>query len=151
MNISLCPRSRLRIWPYETGSAVPSRVSLLISTLLRLNLALIRDSSQVSRRRPFIYLKPPYAIGSVLSLSGHAMAYRWRSLPRVRQWAYWKYPKSRRIFRSVIRRFSVFVWFVEHVDTTNGITYLTLSVVCTPVFTAYISIAVLVASNKCEG
>ena len=26
-----CPRSRLRIWSRETGSAVPSRVSLLIS------------------------------------------------------------------------------------------------------------------------
>ena len=25
-----CPRSRLRIWPHETGSAVPSRVSPLI-------------------------------------------------------------------------------------------------------------------------
>ena len=32
-------RSRLRIWPRETGSAVPSRVSLLIS-ILRLNLVL---------------------------------------------------------------------------------------------------------------
>ena len=31
-----------------------------------------------------IYLfKPPYAIGSVPSLSGHAIACRWRSLPRV--------------------------------------------------------------------
>ena len=29
-------------------------------------------------------MKPPYAIGSVPSLSGHAIAYRWRSLPRVR-------------------------------------------------------------------
>ena len=29
--------------------------------------------------------KPPYAIGSVLSLSGHAIAYRWCSLPRVRR------------------------------------------------------------------
>ena len=27
-------------------------------------------------------MKPPYAIGSVPSLSGHAVAYRWRSLPR---------------------------------------------------------------------
>ena len=32
-------RSRLRIWSYETGSAVPSRISLLIS-ILRLNLVL---------------------------------------------------------------------------------------------------------------
>ena len=29
--------------------------------------------------------KPPYAIGSVPSLSGHANAYRWRSLPRLRR------------------------------------------------------------------
>ena len=34
-----CPRSRLRIWSREMGSAVPSRVSLLIS-ILRLNLVL---------------------------------------------------------------------------------------------------------------
>ena len=44
-----------------------------------------RDSSRVPRRRPFIYLKPSYAIGLVPSLSGHAIAYRWRSLPRVRR------------------------------------------------------------------
>ena len=30
-------------------------------------------------------MKPTYAIGSVPSLSGHAFAYRWRSLPRVRR------------------------------------------------------------------
>ena len=41
--------------------------------------AYLRDSSRVPRRRPF--MKPPYAIGSVPSLSGHANAYRWRSLP----------------------------------------------------------------------
>ena len=40
--------------------------------------AYLRDSSRVPRRRPF--MKPPYAIGSVPSLSGHAIAYRWRSL-----------------------------------------------------------------------
>ena len=45
--------------------------------------AFLRDSSRVPRRRPF--MKPPYAIGSVPSLSGHAFAYRWRSLPRVRR------------------------------------------------------------------
>ena len=45
--------------------------------------AYLRDSSRVPRRRPF--MKPPYAIGSVPSLSGHVTAYRWRSLPRVRQ------------------------------------------------------------------
>ena len=40
--------------------------------------AYLRDSSRVRRRRPF--MKPPYVIGSVPSLSGHAIAYRWRSL-----------------------------------------------------------------------
>ena len=45
--------------------------------------AYLRDSSRVPRRRPF--MKPPYAIGSVLSLSGHPIAYRWRSLPKVRR------------------------------------------------------------------
>ena len=44
-----------------------------------------RDSSRVPRRRPFLYFKPPYAIGPVSSLSVHAIAYRWRSLPRVRR------------------------------------------------------------------
>ena len=43
----------------------------------------LRDSSRVPRRRPF--MKPQYAIGSVPRLSGHALAYRWRSLPRVRR------------------------------------------------------------------
>ena len=45
--------------------------------------AYLRDSSRVPRRRPF--MKPPYAIGSVPSLSSHAIAYRWRSLPKVRR------------------------------------------------------------------
>ena len=44
---------------------------------------LLRDSSRVPRRRPF--MKPPYTIGSVPSLSGHAIAYRWRSLSRGRR------------------------------------------------------------------
>ena len=47
--------------------------------------AYLRDSSRVPWRRPFIYFKPPYAIGSVPRLSSHAIAYRWRSLPRVRR------------------------------------------------------------------
>ena len=45
--------------------------------------AYLRDSSRVPRRRPF--MKPPYDIGPVPSLSGHAIAYRWRSLPSVRR------------------------------------------------------------------
>ena len=47
--------------------------------------AYLRDSSRVPLRRPFIYLNPPYAIGSVPSLLGHAIAYRLRSLPIVRR------------------------------------------------------------------
>ena len=48
--------------------------------------AYLRDSSRVPRRRLYIYLKPTYAIGSVPSLSGHAIAYRWRSLSIVRRY-----------------------------------------------------------------
>ena len=47
--------------------------------------AYLRDSSRVPRRLPYIYFKPPYAIGSVPSLSGRAIAHRRRSLPRVRR------------------------------------------------------------------
>ena len=43
----------------------------------------LRDSFQFPRRRPFIYFKPPYAIGPVPSLSGHGIAYQWCSLLRV--------------------------------------------------------------------
>ena len=46
--------------------------------------AYLRDSSRVPRRGPFI-MKPPYAIGSIRSLSCHAIAYQWRSLPRARR------------------------------------------------------------------
>ena len=44
--------------------------------------AYLRDSSRVPRWR---LMKPPYTIGSVPTLSGHAIACRWRSLPRVRR------------------------------------------------------------------
>ena len=47
--------------------------------------AYLRDSSPVPGRRPIYLFKPPYAIGSVPSLLSHAIAYRWRSLPRVRR------------------------------------------------------------------
>ena len=76
------PRSRLRICFRETGSAVPSRVSLLTS-ILTLNLVLTYGIPPEVRGGVHLLI-PPYAIGSVPSLSGHAIAYRWRSLPRVR-------------------------------------------------------------------
>ena len=51
-----CPRSRLRIWSREKGSAVPSRVSLLILHTQAESGAYLRDSSLFPRRCPFIYL-----------------------------------------------------------------------------------------------
>ena len=66
------------------GSLVPRQPAHL-HTQAESGAHLLRGSSRVPRRRPFIYLKPPYAIGSFPSLSGNAIAYRWRSLPRVRR------------------------------------------------------------------
>ena len=45
----------------------------------------LRDSSRVPRRPSIYFFKRPYAIGSIPSLWGHAIAYRWHSLPRVRR------------------------------------------------------------------
>ena len=45
--------------------------------------AYLQDSSPSSAGVSIYLFKPRYAIGSVPSLSGHAIAYRWRSLPRV--------------------------------------------------------------------
>ena len=53
MNI-FCPRSRLRIWSLERGSAVPSRVSLLILHTQAEYGAYSQDSSRFPRRHPFI-------------------------------------------------------------------------------------------------
>ena len=78
-----CPRSCLRIWSRETGSAVSSRVSLLIS-IPRLNLVLT-GFVPISAAASIYLLIPPYVIGSVPSLSDHTYAYRWRLLPRVRR------------------------------------------------------------------
>ena len=66
---------------------VPSRVSLLIS-ILGLNLVLITYGiSPEFNGGPFIYSKTAiiHAVGLVPSLSGHAFAYQWRSLPTVRR------------------------------------------------------------------
>ena len=63
------------------GSPVPRQPAHLLTQAE--SGAYLQDSSRVSRRRPL--MKPPYPIGSVPSLSGHATAYRWRSLPRVRR------------------------------------------------------------------
>ena len=49
-----CPRSRLRIWSRETGSAVPPRASLLILHTQAESGASLRDSFRVPLRRPFV-------------------------------------------------------------------------------------------------
>ena len=50
---------------------------------LRLNLVLAHGIPPDVRGGVHMFL-PPHTIGSVQSLSGHAVAYRWRPLPRVR-------------------------------------------------------------------
>ena len=83
--ISLCPRGkhrRMYVWSYgSTGSAVPSRVSPLILHTQAESGAYSRGSSRFPRWRP--HNIPSTAIGSVPNLSGHAVAYRWCSPPRV--------------------------------------------------------------------
>ena len=67
--------------------------------------AYLLDSSRVLRQRPFVYLKPPYTIGSVPSLSDHAIAYQWRSLPRVRRYGASKLQgSSERVLQVTINR-----------------------------------------------
>ena len=77
-----CPRACLRIWSRGGFSHPVPRQPAHLHTQAESG-AYLRDSSRVPRRRPF--MKSPYAIGSVPSLSGHATVYRWRSLPRVRR------------------------------------------------------------------
>ena len=80
------PSSRLRIWSSETGSAVPSRVSLLLLQTCRLNLVLKQHGIPPNFRGGVRLVLRPYAIQSVPTLSGNnATAYRCRSLPSVRQ------------------------------------------------------------------
>ena len=84
MNISLSPFAPENLVSREGfGSPVPRQPAHLHTQAE--SGACLRDSSLVPRRRPFVYLKQPYAIGSVPSLSSHAVPYRWRSLPRVRR------------------------------------------------------------------
>ena len=84
MNISLSPFAPENLVSRDGfGSPVPRQPAHLHTQAE--SGAYLRDSSRVPRRRPFTYFKPPYAIGSVPSLSGHAIAHRWRSLPRGRR------------------------------------------------------------------
>ena len=63
----------------------PSRPASACSfSILRLNLVLTHGIPPDFRGGIHLF-KPSYAIGSVPTLSGHAIAYPWRSLPRVRR------------------------------------------------------------------
>ena len=80
-----CPGPRQRIWSRDTDSAVPSLVSLLILHTRAESGAYSWDFSRFWRRRPLYICTANRHIGPVTSLSGHANAYRWRSLPSVRR------------------------------------------------------------------
>ena len=73
------PSLRLKVWHCETNSTISSRVSLLIVHSQAVYGTFSRDFSRFLQRHPQI---PPTPIGSAPSLSGHAIAYRKRLLPR---------------------------------------------------------------------
>ena len=84
MNISLSPFAPENLVSRDGfGSPVPRQSAHLHAQVE--SGAYLRDSSRAPRRPPFIYFEPPYAIRSVPSLSGHAIAYLWCSLPRGRR------------------------------------------------------------------
>ena len=66
-----------------TGSAVPSHISILRLNLVLTYRILLDFSMGVHL---FFYNRHTPSGGSVPSLSGHAIACRWRSLPRVRRY-----------------------------------------------------------------
>ena len=80
----LRPRSRLRIWSRDIDSAISHPASSASSfSTPRLNLALTHGVPPDFCDDVYLFM-PSTAIGSLPSLSGHATAHRWRSLPRVR-------------------------------------------------------------------
>ena len=76
------PRSRLKIWPRQTGLAVQSRVSLLILHTQAESGAFLTGFLPICAVASNCLI-PSTAVELVPSLSGHTIAYRWRSLPRV--------------------------------------------------------------------
>ena len=83
-----CPRSRLRIWSTsETGSTVPSRVSLLILDTQAEYGAYSRDSTRFLRRRSLNYtaIICHRASPEFIRSSRNNCVPTWRSLPRVRR------------------------------------------------------------------
>ena len=76
-----CPRSRLRVWSHDFGPPVPRHPPH--SPHLDLIWCSVTGFLSISVAASINCFIPPYAIGSVPNLWGHASAYRWRSLPRV--------------------------------------------------------------------
>ena len=82
MNISLSPFAPENLVSRDGfGRPVPRQPAHLHTYSGRIWCLLLPISAAASA---FLFL-PPYAIGSLPSLSGQAIAYRWRSLPRVRR------------------------------------------------------------------
>ena len=70
-----CPRSRLRFWSRELGSAVLSRVSPLVLYTQAESGAYLRDSTSAFPLSATVSIRTAKrAIGLVPSLSGHAIA-----------------------------------------------------------------------------
>ena len=83
MNISLSASAPENLVSRDGfGSPVPRQPAHL-HTQAESSAHILRDSSRRPQRRPLLYFKRRDAIESVPSLSDHAIAHRWRSLPRV--------------------------------------------------------------------
>ena len=82
MNISLSPFTSEDLTSRDGFGCIVPRQPAHVHTQAVSGAYLLRGFSRFPQRRSF---KPPYAIGSVPSLSGHVIAYRWRSLPRLRR------------------------------------------------------------------
>ena len=78
------PRSRLRIRSRETGSSVPSRVSVIFFHTQALSGACSRESSRFPSAAASIFTVNRHRVSPDF-ISGHATEYRWPLLPRVRR------------------------------------------------------------------
>ena len=84
MSISLSPFAPENLFSRDGfGCPVPRQPAHLLTQAE--SGAYPRDSSRVPRRRPFICFNRHTQSGQFRVYPGHAIAYRWRSLPRVRQ------------------------------------------------------------------
>ena len=120
MNIPLSPRVPKNLVSRDGLSRTVPRQPAHLHTKAESG-AYLRDSSRVPRRRPDVYFKSPYAIGSVPSLSDHAIAYRWRSLPRVRRHRASKpQGSSERVLPQLFSCLETNCCYMMHKSTTNS-------------------------------